>query len=150
MAGLSKQLQKGLGRFTKQWYRVANRFKVDYTVVTDLTDVANNKTLFSGIFLKKTPAVKSQEFDIGRTVTIKPGGGTLSQEALPIFLVSRESLKTGTTYHEPTKFDTFVETGTTEPKFYIKDIETVGEDAAAYRLTVTTIFNEHAGGHHGG
>ena len=142
---LSGQLQKGLGRFLKQWYRVANRFKVDYTIITDLTDVPNNILILTGIFLKKTPALTTWEDQFGRRRTFKPRGGALSQDALPLFKVSRQSLKdTSGSFLIPTKFDTFVQQGTIEPIFYVKDVETIGEDAAGFILTVTTIFEEHA------
>lgn len=145
MAGVSKQLQKGLGRFLKQWYRVANRFQVTYTLIKNLSDVSGSKENLT-IFLKKSPAFRTTEQKFGMSVTFKPSGGVVSQESLPIFEVSRESLKFAGVFHEPTKFDSFIEVGTTEPIFFVKDWETIGEDAAGYRLIVTTQFDEFAGG----
>lgn len=144
MAGVSPQLQKSLGRFLKVWLRVKNRFQVNYTLVKDLTNVSGSTEALT-IFLGKTPSVEITELFAGRAVTFKPSGGALAQEALPLFLVSRESLKVGSTFHVPTKFDSFVEVGTTAPIYFVREIETIGEDAAGYRLTVTTEFNQYAG-----
>ena len=142
---LTGQLQKGLGRYLKQWYRVANRFKVSYTLIKDLKDVKNSKSILT-IFLKKTPSLEQTIMVGGRRVRIKPSGGAITQEALPLFEVSRESLKIAGVFHTPTDFDSFIQVGTTEPTFYVKEVETIGEDAAGYRLTVSTIFDEYVGG----
>lgn len=145
MPSPNEQIAKGLGRVFFQSYRVFDRFQVTYSLVKDLTDVEGSKVDLT-IYLKKTPSLKVTEKQGGRRVTLKPSGGQLSQEALPIFLVARESLKSGGVFYEPSNFDEFVEVGTTEPIFYVKEWETIGEVAAGYRLTVTTDFNEFAGG----
>ena len=151
MPGWVLELQRGLGRALKQIHK-AGGSKLRYQLITDLTDPNNNKSTLD-IFAQLTPLVQVREILGGRWTEVLSAAGTLSAEALPVFIVSRESLKIGPTFHDPTFLDSFqkldisvVPNVVTGPTFFINQITAIGGEEAGWFLTTVAKFRDHARG----
>jgi len=142
--GLLTQIQKAEQRALRVVHRVLG-FKVVYTHVTDLT-VDPFPTTDLTIFLAPTPRVKKREKVGGSWEESLDVGGTLSAEALPVYVLSRQDLKVAGTFREPTTMDSFVEFGTTSPIFYVDRTTEIGQRPAGWFLTVTTKFRASGAG----
>ena len=142
MTGYLDEIQRGIGQALKEVHHTGG-FKVRYTLVTNrTTDPLTTVNL--DIWVQPMPQVRNRERIGGRWQE------ALSAAALPVYIVSRESLKVSGIYYEPTTDDTFRELNSsgnpTGPTFHIEQITTIGGRAAGWMLTVVTQFHDKAGG----
>ncbi len=151
MAGFVSELQKSLGRALKSIHKIEGT-KVRYTLITDTTDPKNNNTVLD-IFVHLTEQVRMREAFQGRITESLSAAGILSAEALPVYVVSRESLKIGTTFHKPTIFDSFRELDATVspnvpvgPTLFVQQITNIGGLPTGFRLLTVAKFSEHVRG----
>ena len=137
--------KRALGRALKAIFKVTGD-KFDYTLVTDTSTDPHTLLLFNGIFLKPTAIVRQKEKRRGQIIETPGGGGLFTQEQQPFFAVSRQSLKSGTTFHTPTEWDTFVKTGTTAPVFRVSRVIEMSAAIEGWVLEYTEEFRTAARG----
>ena len=148
MPGYVRELQASMGRALHAVHRIGG-IKVRYALVTSRT--ANPLTTSSiDIHVQPTPNVQTRELRRGRIEETLFAGGTLSAEAMPVFIVSRHALLVSGTYYDPTTDDTFRMLDSADavygPTYYIRQIESIGQLPHGWFLTVLAKFHDSAKG----
>ena len=116
----------------------------NYTNVNNTATMAT--TVLTKIPMRPTPIARTKGSAGNLLVEFMEAGGQLSPEEQPFFAISREALKSGTTYLTPTSHDEFFRNGTATPIFYVQRFIEIGSPAVGWLLLVNTIFRTHAGG----
>lgn len=132
--GLNSMMQKADGIIEKAVDRMRGA-KYTYTLVTDLSVVPNTEVDLT-VYLATTPTEWAFDETEGREV----------RATEDIFFISREYLKSGGVFFEPTIRDTFVAFGTTEPVYHVVKVEDLAEAAGTFELTVRATEQEHGKG----
>lgn len=110
-------------------------FKASYTIVTDETVAPNVRSVLE-VFMETTPTTWEYDNTLGRKV----------RRTLDVFTISRNFLKVGGVFFEPTLKDSFVIFGTTTPVYSVRKVDDLAEASGAYQLTCNAIENENARG----
>lgn len=144
-----EELQRGVGQALRETFRAVGA-KYRYTAITDrTTDPPTQATV--DIFMNPTPLVKMRERLGGRFQEFLASGAQLAAEALPVFVVSRNSLEISSgVFHEPNTDDVFQELDSndvlTGQVFEVVQVTAIGGKAGGYFLTVVTKFHDKASG----
>lgn len=132
--GWINELQGELGRALEAINR-AGGWLATYTLVTSH---AADTLVRSALTVYMKPVQRGKKFDV-------LGGRKRENLATAeVFDISREALKIGDTYYEPTLNDSFVKYGTTSPVYYVAEIHNLGLEASGWELTCTTQYRAEA------
>ena len=141
-------VERVLGKALKIAHQLGG-YKARYTLVTDRTTDPPTTSVLD-IYMNPTPTVHDRQRVGGRFQEVMSAAGNLSAEALPIFGVSRENLKVGTTYHDPTTDDFFQaldKSGVVEgPRFDVQQTTPIGFIPGGWLLQVKSVFHSAPSG----